>query len=557
MLDAGVSDKATQIANWASDDGIPLGIKFTAIISGPMDVTGTTYTKGCWINVNYVFGSDSGSFVSSMVYDGTKWLFYGDRRWVNFDLEALASMHVPASGSPTLASGFNLYLNDEYNYASNHGVQSAIVTGPGLPASGLKMELVFPNTVFSLYQPVAPSYGAQYYISDSAIGLIPDNATYTFNFYAVSAASVILGVDTPIHSFTQIFAKAPIKTANLNAALFPTLTAPTTHDISIVHIPGTLPVSWTNPANEYVSWVWLGWSDGSSSWRGIGNNLQRGATSTTIDTTTFSAVTPMWANLWMESYDSYGRMYVLNWDFASGGGGTLPPTPTTVTISGVATAWTGTTSVPVPGLTITARHPADVDNSNPIAQTTSGTGGSYSLSVPSGTDLYLNMSGTSGGIQYTSWNSRIFRNMTQAPDLSNGSGEGFGTMSLTDMNSMVNSVTYNGSAYSGGVGTRAWLLADAFDAATMSNKISGVTFSGTPAIVFLGYNDGTNGTSLVSPPTRTATAADTGNMITSSAVAYNNSAVIVTATASKSGSPSQTCELPLVPGEVTYKQVGF
>jgi hypothetical protein len=226
-----------------------------------------------------------------------------------------------------------------------------------------------------------------------------------------------------------------------------------------------------------------------------------------------------------------------------------------IAISGLATYWTGTTSSPAPGLTIIARHPSDVDNSNLIAQTTSGANGSYSISVPYGSDLYLNMSGTSGGIQFMSVNSRIFRNMTQAPDLGN-MVEGFGTTKLSTINSLLNSVTYDGAAYSGGVGTRAWALLDAFDAATMSNKIAGVSFSSTPALTYLGYNNDT-GSAVVSPPSLTTTVADTGLITTSSAVGYNTSAVIVTITASKSGGANKTSELPLVPGEMTYWQVGY
>ncbi len=231
-----------------------------------------------------------------------------------------------------------------------------------------------------------------------------------------------------------------------------------------------------------------------------------------------------------------------------------------VTLSGVMADNSGTSSVPSAGLQVTARHPSDTDNSNPIAQATTAADGSFSLTVPSGSDLYLNVSGTSGGTQYTPVNYRIWRNLTQAPDLGY-KGESIGALPISFINNILNSSICGGAPCStSGITGKGWLALDAFDAATMNNHIAGVSFAFNPSLSpadFFGYNNNSNGITFVAPPTQTATAVDTINWNGPSAWATSISAKIVTVTASKPGSADQTFELPLIPGELLYKQVGF
>ena len=77
----GGQNKDTWLAGLVNDGPQP-GIKITAAITEPMSSGTGTYQKGYWIRVNYTMASETGSFVDSMVYDGTNWLEYGDRRWV-------------------------------------------------------------------------------------------------------------------------------------------------------------------------------------------------------------------------------------------------------------------------------------------------------------------------------------------------------------------------------------------------------------------------------------------------------------------------------------------
>ncbi len=231
--------------------------------------------------------------------------------------------------------------------------------------------------------------------------------------------------------------------------------------------------------------------------------------------------------------------------------------PAPVTISGFASMNTTGTAIHLAGMLITARHTADIDNSNPIAQATTAADGSFTMTVPYGSDLYLNISGSTGGTQYAPFNTRIWRNVTQAPDLSTYAIDAINSVPLTDINNMLNSLACGPSPCStSGISGKGWLALDAFDAG-YNNKIDGVSYSLSPSVDFFGYNDDSNGSTYVAPPAKTATSAETISMNGPSALASNASAAVVTVTISKSGSASQIVELPLVPGELTYKQVGY
>lgn len=72
-----------------------------------------------------------------MVYNGSEWLWQGNRRWLGCFVEARASLTVSAAGSSSFSTGFDIEVDGDDNYAYNRGVRSVSVTGPGLPAGGL------------------------------------------------------------------------------------------------------------------------------------------------------------------------------------------------------------------------------------------------------------------------------------------------------------------------------------------------------------------------------------------------------------------------------------
>lgn len=306
------------LSDFVSDGPDSTCSKIAAVIDHPMttsELSSTSYLKGYWVTVNYKCGPDVGSMVDSMVYNSSsaKWQEYGNREWLGFDLQAEAHKSIPPTGPATMRTGFSFWLDDNYNYAYNQGVNSAIVTGPGLPVGGVVMDHKFPQTWFSVTSQTNGSGGSHYYIADdSALGSIPDNAVYTVKLYAESAATVTTA-NTSLRTITDYSPKRPYLNSELSAALWPTLTSPTSHSITAANIPGILNISWTNPAGAAINHADLNWWDGVKS-NQVQTKPATGATSLQIDTSTFGAASS-WASLWMSGTDSANRQISMDWQF--------------------------------------------------------------------------------------------------------------------------------------------------------------------------------------------------------------------------------------------------
>jgi len=206
-------------------------------------------------------------------------------------------------------------------------------------------------------------------------------------------------------------------------------------------------------------------------------------------------------------------------------------------------------NVPAPGLTITARHASDVNNSNPIAQTTSGADGSYTLSVPYGSDVYLNASGTSGGVQYASFNTKIWRNLTGALNVMERGGPG--VIPAAELNTALGATTC-GTGACGSTAGKGWFFQDVFSDVDFTINASGVSFAVSPSLDFFGYDNGAG--AYTATPALTSTVLEN---TMSSALGYSTTAKIISVTASKSGTASQSYELPIIPGESVYIEIGY
>ena len=338
VLDGGIT-YATYLSD-LDQDGPPTGCTIKAVIERPMassEYNTASYSKAYWTRVFFKCGTLAASFVDSSVFNGTTWLEYGNRRWIRNDIVALAYAGHQSTGTQ-LFTGFNLSLNDNYNYAYNQGVRSAVITGPGMPPAGVKYDLVFPNTYF---MPVAQNYlfNASGLVlapfQDSMIAAIPDNSVYTVKLFSVPTAS-FTGSEIPISTFTEIIPKRPYTNAELQAGastIFPAFTAPTSYALADAHIGGSLPVSWTNPSTMFVDNAHLNFGDNSGNFQYYENSLTSGiVTATTLDTSSTTVTSPQWANLMIEGMDIFTRNIKSNWQFTSTNGN-MP----TFTVSGTVT----------------------------------------------------------------------------------------------------------------------------------------------------------------------------------------------------------------------------
>jgi len=243
----------------------------------------------------------------------------GDQMWVEIWFAPHAQMQTDIGSSIAFYTGFGITLWDFSLYAYNQGARSAIITGPGLPVAGQVLEHYYPEPNFRLYPKGAwghPSGGWGLWLDDTAISAIPDNAVYSIGIYQETADTVSLS-DTPLKTYTKTIAKRSVLNSELNTSLFPTLITPSSHDESVLNIPGIVDVSWSNPSNMSVGFINLGLHspDWSTSYQ-IMINVTPGDTSATLDTT--SLPSDVRANhLYMSGTDIYERSFGFGWDLFS------------------------------------------------------------------------------------------------------------------------------------------------------------------------------------------------------------------------------------------------
>jgi len=299
--------------DWITDDeGPEVGMTIWSENVEPFDVSGTAYITGYWIRIHYSDSTESETFLDSMVFDGTNWLWYGDRKYLDPSINSHAFMWVDSNGQTSFKTGFEFGMFDDYNYAYNQGIRSALVTGPGLPETGIVLEHKFPKTCFEIY-----STGGSFYsiANDSLLATIPNNAEYTFSFYLESAAQLSTDIETytAVQIDTDTVMIPPVLNSELNASLFATLSQPTSHYISDLNFGAQTIVNWTKPANTSSSQVGLGWSASSTQYW-VDEDPEEGGTSVTLDTTGLPAPDG-WVGLFIRVIDEYERHYNMGWDF--------------------------------------------------------------------------------------------------------------------------------------------------------------------------------------------------------------------------------------------------
>jgi hypothetical protein len=146
-----------------------------------------------------------------------------------------------SDGSISTWSGILFHLHDY----GNANLQNLKVTGPGLPSGGIAFSKPNgePVKLFlnNAYQTSALPYDNMqiYVIDDDALQLIPDNALYTFTFFASDGVTVV-------ETRTAALPRRPLLLSELNDAYFPTLGV-TSHALSAADIGGTLTFSYAPP----------------------------------------------------------------------------------------------------------------------------------------------------------------------------------------------------------------------------------------------------------------------------------------------------------------------
>jgi hypothetical protein len=324
-------NKSEELDAWVSGDVGPCAgfIVYVTIkrVLLPSDLEGdiNTYEKGYLLNLYYSNGCSDYNINTRMVYNGTKWLFFGDRIWLgDFGPKDRAKLNVSASGAQEFFSGLGFSaIDSNSNYAYSQGIRSAIITGPGLPEEGVILEHSYPKQIFNIYpgqESPCGYFGDEWCLTDSIIATIPYNANYVTCLFT-EEASTLAADDDPTNNFSSIKYSStlnhkPYLSYEMDASLFPVLIEPTPPELSNINIPGEQIVSWINPEGSFVKNVKLQWVDDYSSIFELEFSTEDCETtdSTTFDSTGLNHAHD-WANIHMTTIDNFGRSLGVSWHF--------------------------------------------------------------------------------------------------------------------------------------------------------------------------------------------------------------------------------------------------
>jgi len=308
---------AEELASWLAvgGGGPAVGVTFSAAVTAPLDVAGTRYEQGCEIRLDFTMGGASGSLQTYMVFDGSRWLWYGDQQWVETQLMSVMSMVMPFDGPRYFTTGLAITLWDGENCSAYRaGVRSAIVTGPGLPAAGIKLYHMYPLGYLRLYPNDTGNPAGSFFVplGDAAIAVIPDDAAYTIRLYAEPPDIVSLA-DTPLTTYAKTNARRPLLTTEMIPAAFPRFVVPNTHDQAALALGGPVVVQWMNAPGVTVGRASVNVSWNGEEWVTIGTSPAPGATSAMFDTSAYP--TPPWhaGEARLSGSDAFGRVYDVRW----------------------------------------------------------------------------------------------------------------------------------------------------------------------------------------------------------------------------------------------------
>jgi hypothetical protein len=286
-------DRASFLTDITTNSSM-IGISFTNITLLSMDeaagkatVVLTTMQNG---------QTDEGPGICNMIKQNGTWRWAGDGRILRTHANALA---VYSHNSNTISNGLSFGINS--NNGKGVNVQSAVVTGPGLPAGGVILNKQDKRVQFAL---LGGEYESLYVMTDdSTIITIPDTAEYTFNFYNGGN-----GTGTLLATWTEKIRKRPLMNSELSKASFPVVISPT---LATLHAftSGNLTVTWTLPTGLSSRGIELQLYDaGYTESISVASNLSPTDISITLIVNPLS-FTVVNHSLWLSADDIYGREF--------------------------------------------------------------------------------------------------------------------------------------------------------------------------------------------------------------------------------------------------------
>ncbi len=199
---------------------------------------------------------------------GPTWLIAGNQR-IAF-AEVFTSARYSVNNNPGIDTGLQVEIQDEGGF----GIDYAIVTGAGLPATaggangssaGLLLVNQVSNNSFRIAAPGAAYNGINttmisaghndYVMGDPTIATLTDNESYTIRLYEDNATPANLFDDELLATYFSNLGKRPYLNSELSTSKFATITTTPAEIQAFAENGGNLTVRWTLPAGTRSSEV--------------------------------------------------------------------------------------------------------------------------------------------------------------------------------------------------------------------------------------------------------------------------------------------------------------
>jgi hypothetical protein len=245
-------DRASFLSGITSEPG-NIGIRFDTItLLGPLSPAGSP-TAG---TVSFLVTQQGSSFTK--IFQVKKvagvWVIAGNQRIARAEGRTFARLQNVSQ----IDSGLLFEIK-----AGGSGIDYAIVKGPGLPVAGVLFVNLTGNDSFTAGTGTYSGASTlrlrqdghnQVPLGDTAIGSIPDNATYTVELWDDNNTTGTTGDDRLVVTYTTVVPKRPQLSTELGMAAFATITAPTAQQLTAFALAGgSQLVSWTLPAGTKAS----------------------------------------------------------------------------------------------------------------------------------------------------------------------------------------------------------------------------------------------------------------------------------------------------------------
>jgi len=277
-----------------------IGISFTNVVLLSIDEVAGTAVVSFVINQNGIPGTET----MNMIKTGGTWRMAGNRRIAYVNIRAVAQ-YLPNDGIVGTHIWSGLRVNIDASYPAGAAVQSAVITGSGLPGGGFILNKIIGNSNFMGKEEQLPiSHSNLYYLTnDTTIGAIPDNAEY--NIVLKSAAD---GGGSVLATYTDTILKRPLKNSELSVASFPAISAPTLTALQ-AYSGGNLTITWTLPTGLKSELVDLILTDAGGTHSALVESSLKAVDTSKSLTITTPAFTVAGRRLMLKTIDIYDRRF--------------------------------------------------------------------------------------------------------------------------------------------------------------------------------------------------------------------------------------------------------